>query len=302
MSCAAHASAADDRGFALIGLVVALTVFLGVVFAMTAMAFLDATVSNEEETQRRLAKLVEVIGGVPEGQASITQGTGGFLSDVGRFPKSLEELNDTGASHTLCDDPAFDPSAPPAFHTVDGSTNHRGKVGMGWRGPYYKEMVFTDEHLRDAWGVKFRYRCPETTRTEDGTALTLRTGQITSAGKDGRFDTGDDIKAEPLYDRGHLYLTITQGGNDATANPSQVTATLFLVSNGEQISIVSNITGISTAEGAEELAVFASIPAGIRFLQVDFGQNKKEFYHTFLKSNVANSINVKIPLGQGGKG
>lgn len=292
--------AAGEQGFALIGLVVALTVFLGAIFVVTAVAFLDVTVSNEEETERRLAKLVEAIGGVPEAQASVTQGTGGFLGDIGRLPKSLEELNSTGGSHTLCD-AAFNPAAPPAFHSADGGANHRGKVGMGWNGPYYKEMVFTDEHLRDAWGVKFRYTCPESTRLEDGIQLTVQTGQITSAGRDGLFDTADDIKAEPFYDRGHLYLRIMQGGDNQAANPKQVTATLYLPSNGEQTNLTSGIINISTTEGAVEVAVFASIPAGVRFAQIDFGSQKKELYHTFLKSNVANEVNVKIPVGQGGK-
>jgi hypothetical protein len=299
-----HARFGDPGGFALIGLVVALMAGLfGVVFVVTTVAFLDATVTKEEQTQRQLGKLVEVIAGVPEANPTITQGTGGFLGDTGRLPKSLEELNEISpSSQTLCDG-GFNPAAAPTFHSVDaGPTNHRGKVGMGWSGPYYKEMIYTDEHLRDAWGVKFRYTCPETTRVEDGVSLTVRTGQITSAGKDGLFDTVDDIKADPIHDRGHLFLTITQGGADKTANPNAVTATLYYASNGEQVSVASTITDINTDEGSESVAVFASVPAGVRFLQIDFGQTKKEFYHTFLKSNVANDINIKIPLGQGGKG
>jgi len=291
-------------GFALITLVVALMGFIGIAFVITTVAFLDATVAKEEQTRRQLDKLIEVIAGVPEANPTITQGTGGFLGDIGRLPKNLEELNEQSpSSQTLCD-AGFNPAAAPAFHSVDaGPTNHRGKIGMGWNGPYYKEMIFTDEHLRDAWGVKFRYTCPETTRTEDGVSLTVRTGQITSAGKDGLFDTADDnIKADAIHDRGHLFLTITQGGADKAANPNQVTVSLYYASNGEQASLASMITSINTDEGAEAVAVFASVPAGVRFLQIDFGSNKKELYHTFLKSNIANEINVKIPLGQGGKG
>ena len=290
----------EDQGMALVGLVVALTVFVGAIFVMTAVAFLDVTVSNEEETERRIAKLVEVIVGVPEGQVSLTQGTGGFLSDIGRLPESLEELNDRTTTGALCD-AANNPAAAPVYHFADSGVNHRGKVSMGWNGPYYREMVYTDEHLRDAWGVKFRYTCPETTRLEDGISLTVRTGTITSAGRDGLFDTSDDIDSEAFYDRGHLYLKITQGGSDKTANPNQVTATLYYSSNGEQVALASGIIGISTDEGAEEVAVFSSVPAGVRFIQVDFGNTKKEVYHSFLMSNVANSVNVKIPVGQGGK-
>ena len=299
----------SEWGAALAGLVIALVVFLGVAFVVTTVAFLDVTVSNEEETERRIAKLVEAIGGIPESQASITQGTGGFLGDVGRFPESLEELNDRTASGTLYDpandptpgDPAYDPTPAPAYHTADTGTNHRGRVGMGWNGPYYKEMVYTDEHLRDAWGVKLRYTCAEDTRNEDGTDLTFRTGLITSAGRDGQFDTGDDIKSENFYDRGHLYLRITQGGADKEANPNLVTATLYYVDNGEQTSVTTGIVSVSTTEGSVSVTVFSSVPAGVRFVQIDFGASKKELYHTFIKSNVANEIDIKIPLGQGGK-
>jgi len=290
----------SESGATLIGLVLALVAFLGIAFVVTTVAFLDVTVSNEQETERRIARLVEAIAGIPEAQASITQGTGGFLSDVGRFPKSLEELNDRTASGTLCD-AANNPSAAPAYHTADMGTNHRGLVGMGWNGPYYREMVYTDEHLRDAWGVALRYTCPQSTRTEDGTSLTYRTGLITSAGRDGLFDTGDDITSEAFYDRGHLYLRITQGGADKTANPKQVTATLYYVSNGEQTNVTSGIVTVGTSEGDVAVTVFASIPAGVRFVQVDFGQTKSELYHTFIKSNVANEIDIKIPIGQGGK-
>ena len=291
-------SAAAERCFALVAMVVALVGFLAVIFVMTAMAFLDVTVSKEDETKRRLAKLVEVIGGVPEAMPSMSQGTHGFVGDVGRLPKSLEELNATGGSHTLCD-AGFNPAAPPAFHTSDSGTNHRGKVGMGWQGPYFREMIFTDEHLLDGWGVKFRYTCAESTRTEAGVSLTARTGQITSAGKDGLFDTADDIKAEEFHDRCHLFLTVTQGGNDNSANNGE--ATVYYASNGEQVSLTAAPVTVSGPEGSEVTMVFASIPAGIRFAVVTMSGNRIERHYAFLKSNIANRINVKIPVGQGGK-
>lgn len=300
MTPVTRAARNGDEGFALLGVVVVLTGLLAVVFVVTALGFLNATVTKEEETQRRLAKLVEAIGGLPEAMPSITQGTGGFIGDLGRLPKSLEELNDLAGPHTLCD-AGFNPATPPAFHTADGATNHRGKVGMGWRGPYFKEMIFTDEYLRDAWGVKFRYTCVESTRLEDGVSLTVRTGQITSAGKDGLFDTADDLKADAIHDRGHLYLKVTQGGSDQDANPNQVTCTLYFPSNGEQTSLTSGLISVPTSEGSTVTAVFASVPAGLRFAHVDFGEKKRQMYHHFIKSNIANDINVKIPVGQGGK-
>lgn len=288
-----------DGGFALLGTVIVLAGLLAVVFVMTALAFLDVTVSKEDETRRKLANLVVAIAGIPEGQPGATQGTHGFVGDVGRLPKSLDELNSLAGPHTLCD-AAFDPASPPAFHTADGATNHRGKIGMGWRGPYFKEMIFTDEHVRDAWGQRIKHTCPESTRTEAGVSLTVRTGLLTSAGKDGVFGTADDIKAEEFYDRSHFFLTVTQGGADSPSNNVEVT--LYYPNNGEQTSVVAEPATVSGPEGSETTIVFPSIPAGIRFAQIDFGGAKRELYYVFLKSNIANRINVKIPVGGGGKG
>jgi hypothetical protein len=287
-----------DGGFALLGAVIVVAGLLAVVFVMTALAFLDVTVSKEDETRRKLANLVVAIAGIPEGQPGATQGTHGFIGDIGRLPKSLDELNSLAGPDTLCD-AAFNPASPPAFHTADGATNHRGKIGMGWRGPYFKEMVFTDEHLRDAWGQRIQYTCPESTRTEAGVSLTLRTGLLTSAGKDGLFGTADDIKSEEFYDRSHFFLTVTQGGADNAAN--NVTVTLYYADNGEQTSETAAPATVSGPEGTETTIVFASKPAGIRFAQIDFGGSKTELYYTFLKSNIANRINVKVPVGSGGK-
>lgn len=285
-----------SEGFTLLGVVVVLLV-IGAAAALMPLHFVDITVSKEEQTRLKLVKLVEAVAGIPE------ERTFGFIGDVGRVPKSLEELNSLSGPHTLCDS-AFNPAAPPDFHSADGATNHRGKVGMGWRGPYFKEMAFSDEHLLDAWGQKVRYTCPETTKastdaTTGGVALTLRTGQITSAGPDGDFDTTDDIKAEPFFDKGHLFLTVTQGGADNVAK--NVTVTFFFPSNGEQSSQVSAPTTVEAPEGSTTTIVFSSVPAGVRFTQIDFGGAKSELFHMGLKSNIANRINVKIPVGPGGK-
>lgn len=293
------ARAGGDGGFALLGMVVALVGVLAVVFVVGAMAFLDVTVSKEDETRAKLAKLVEAISGIPEGQPGATQGTHGFVGDIGRFPKSLDELNSLAGPHTLCD-AAFDPASPPAYVTSTGGVNHRGKIGMGWRGPYYKAMVFTDEHVRDGWGQRIQYTCPQSTRTEAGVALTVRTGLLTSAGKDGVFGTSDDIKSEEFYDTSHFFLTVTQGGADNTAN--NVDVTLYYPNNGTQTSVAAAPTTVSGPEGSEVTMPFANIPAGIRFAQIDMGGSKRELYYVFLKSNIANRINVKIPVGGGGKG
>lgn len=170
---------------------------------------------------------------------------------------------------------------------------------MGWNGPYFKEEFFSGDHLKDAWGNDYQYNTTTVTRDEGGASLTTKEGQITSAGADGTFGTSDDIKSDLFYDKGHLFLTVTQGGGDQTAN--NVTATLYFAVTGEQSSIVSAPTAVAAPEGSETTIVFASVPAGARFIQVDFGGSKNEILYVALTANIANRINIKVPLGQGGK-
>lgn len=285
------------KGFTVIGVVLVLCAVSVPAVLLGPLLFREVTVSKEEQTRRKLDRLVAVIAGIPEEE------TFGFIGDLGRLPQSLEELNSLSDPPTLCDS-AFNPAAPPTFHTTDGTTPHMGQVGMGWRGPYFREMVFSDEHLRDAWGQKLRYTCPETTRpatdpTTAGVALTLRTGQITSAGADGIFDSADDIESEPFHDRGHLFLTITQGAQDAIARA--VTVHLFFPVNGEQTSLVSEPQTVAAPEGSEITVVFASIPAGVRYAKILYSVNRFELYHVGVKSNIANRIKFRIPVGPGKK-
>ncbi|MFQ5827573.1 MAG: hypothetical protein ACE5JD_00260 [Candidatus Methylomirabilia bacterium] len=275
------------RGFTLLGLLVLLALAAtGAALALPLV--LDITVSNEEATRRKLAKLVEVIAGIP-GEATF-----GFIGDVGRVPKSLEELNNLQGPHTLCDS-SFNPS------TALFDTANRGGLGMGWQGPYFKEMIFTNEHLEDGWGNRFRYTCPEVTvpstdPTSGGVSLTVRIGQITSAGPDGLFDTGDDISSEPFQDAGHLFLTVTVG---RSKNPAKnVTATLFFPEDGQQVSLVSQPTTVVGPDGSEVTIVFDSVPAGVRFAEIEFGGRPlTEALHVALKSNIVNRLDVKIPVG-----
>lgn len=267
-----------ERGVTLLGAVMVLTLFAILIVVVVPFIFGELVVSREEETRQEIEKLVEAITGKPE------LGTFSFVGDFGRLPNTLSELNT---------------AITPAFHSADGATNHRGVVGMGWNGPYFKEEFFTGDYLKDAWGTDYQYNTTTVTKTEGGVSLTTKEGQIISAGSDKQFGTSDDIKSELFHDKGHLFLTVTQGGGEQTAK--NVTASLFFPVNGEQSSLVSEPTPVDAPEGSETTIVFASVPAGARFIQVDFGQTKKELLYVDLKSNIANRINVKVPLGPGGK-
>lgn len=267
-----------ERGVTLLGAVMVLTLFAILIVVVVPFIFGELVVSREEETRQEIEKLVETIAGKPE------LGTFGFVGDFGRLPNSLSEVNT---------------AITPAFHTADGGTNHRGVVGMGWNGPYFKEEFFIGDHLKDAWGTDYQYNVTTVTKDEGGVSLTTKEGQVVSAGSDKQFGTSDDIKSELFHDKGHLFLTVTQGGADKVAQ--NVTATLFFPVDGEQSSLVSEDIVVDAPEGSERTIVFASVPAGARFVLLAFGGNLKEHLYVALKSNIANRINVKIPVGPGGK-
>ncbi len=290
-----------SSGFTLLGVVLALAV-LGIGVALLAPTFfLEITVSKEEQTRRQLAKLVEVIAGIPE------QGTFGFIGDLGRVPRNLGELNDKLNTAADCD---LGFTTPPDFHFTHPGGDHRGKVGMGWQGPYVKEIVFADEHLKDAWGVAFQYTCVQTTRpasdpTTGGLDLTLRTARITSAGTDATFGTADDIQAEAVEDRGHLFLTVAQKTPGNTGR--KIRARLFFPVNGDQSQQVLRSTqpaDWTTVNAAGDIGVelrFPNVPPGVRFAQIEsastsaFSDSKIEVYHVTLRAGIANRLTVYVP-------
>ncbi|HYU77772.1 MAG TPA: hypothetical protein VEK56_02230 [Vicinamibacterales bacterium] len=283
-----RAHVASSEGIALIALVIVLGGLIAAVLFVSPQILLGITVSKEEETRRQLALLVRAIAGIPGNPD-------GFVSDVGRLPKSLEEVNSTSGTQTLCD-AAFNPSVVNS-HLVDGSTEHRGHMSMGWNGPYMKEIFAAGDFLVDAWGQKLQYTCPQTTKpatdpTTNGLALMLRTGQITSAGADGAFGTQDDIVSDTFNDNGHVFLTITTGNS---ATPTSITVSLFYPLNGEQTSQSTAPTTLDTSEGSQKLLVFQSVPAGIRFVDITMDP-KSESVHLQYNANVSNAATYVIPI------
>lgn len=264
-----------ERGVTLLGAVMVLTLFAILIVVVVPFIFGELVVSREEETRQEIEKLVEAIAGKPE------LDTFGFVGDFGRLPNSLSEVNT---------------AITPAFHTADGGTNHRGVVGMGWNGPYFKEEFFTGDHLKDAWGTDYQYNTTTITKTDAGETLTTKEGQIISAGSDKQFGNSDDIKSELFYDKGNLFLTVVQGAQDQVPQGTQ--ATIFFPVNGEQSSIVSNVVTVDAPEGSEKTIVFTSVPAGVRFVHIQIGPILQEIHYVALKANITNRERVKIPVGR----
>lgn len=285
----ASADRARDAGFSLVALTIVLAILVTLVMLVVPNRLLGVSITKEDETRRQLALLVQVITGMPENQ------TFGFVGDVGRLPKSLEEINATTGTQTLCD-ATWNPGVT-NYHLVDGSTEHRGHTSMGWRGPYVTQMFTSGDFLVDSWGQALRYTCPQSTKlasdpTTGGLALTLRTGEIASAGPDGVFDTADDIKSDLFYDAGNLLITVTVG--NSTSTPTNITVTLYYPVNGEQTSVTSTPTTLQTQSGSQKLLAFGSLPAGVRFIDINMG-SKSEFLHVPFAANVATAREYVVP-------
>lgn len=279
-----------DAGFSIMAVTIVLAILVTLVMVVVPNRLLGVSVTKEDETRRQLALLVQVITGMPENQ------TFGFVGDVGRLPKSLEELNATTGTQTLCD--ASSNPGVANYHLVDGPTGHRGHTSMGWRGPYVSQMFASGDFLIDSWGQALRYTCPQSTKpasdpTTGGLALTLRTGQISSAGPDGVFGTADDIKSDLFYDAGNVLLTVRVGISQAT--PTSLTVTLSYPLNGEQASLTAALATLATQSGSQTLLSFGSVPAGIRFIEINMGSNKSEFFHIPYAANVGTARSYVVP-------
>lgn len=164
----------------------------------------------------------------------------GFLGDMGRRPgvNLLSEL--------------IDPVTP-AFHFTD-ATEHVGRVGTGWRGPYVRGLFSTGELLKDAWGQAFRY-------TADG--------KIVSGGPDGQVDPPNDADnlTFPLHaplTTGTLFVSIAVNG---FANPAGATAKIFSSVNGEQQKIGATRKHNSN-DATFDGFIFENLPQGLHALVV----------------------------------
>jgi len=278
----------SHTGFSLLGFLVFLSTLVTLVLVFTPPILLGVTLSKEEETRRQLAYLAGVIVGTVPGR------TYGFVGDVGRLPKSLEELNTLSGTHTLCDS-ANNPSTA-LYHRFDGNTEHAGHMSMGWRGPYAIEMFASGDYLVDAWGQKLVYTCPQSTKpstdpTTGGVAMTLRTGLIRSAGPDGVFNNGDDLVSDAFYDRGHIFFTVTVGSGAST--PQSMDVILSYPQNGEQVTMLSEPTPVGV--GQSKVIIFPSLPAGVRAVTINLG-SRNEYLHVQWQPNVVTRLDYVVPI------
>jgi prepilin-type N-terminal cleavage/methylation domain-containing protein len=212
-------------GFTLIEMTVILSVIAILAAAITPMV-LQQLVDARMETTRREAKLLhEAIVGRPD-----VAGSFGFYGDMGRWPKTFQEL--------LTPEPgAF------LFHT--DTFRH---VGMGWKGPYINAGDSKEDTLTDAFG-----------RPYQGAS----TGQVCSAGSDGVFGNEDDIVYPPIWPSpsGRLMVTVKRMAAEDigyTLDPPGYTVRLYYSNNGQQAFVDDPIAPF----------VFENVPQGFHAIVV----------------------------------
>jgi prepilin-type N-terminal cleavage/methylation domain-containing protein len=247
------------RGFSLIEIVVALAVLATIAaLVVPTLAGLIRT-DKERATQRQVERVWRAIFGNP------ANGEFGYVGDMGRLPTSLSELVDQGTQI--------------AFHTADGATEHVGRIGTGWRGPYLKDWFSTTDLLADAWGQ----------------ALTFTNGQVVSAGPDGSVSTtGDNIVfpvSAPLT-TGNLFVDVV-----TNRIPTALGSTVKLYSpvNGEQTAGTTKkfLPGDTTFDGF----FFENLTPGLYVLVVaNTGQNTTVTPNTCV--TVSRIVTVAVLAGQ----
>ena len=212
-------------GFTLIEMTVILAVIAILAAAITPMV-LQQLVDARNETTRREAKLLhEAIVGRPD-----VAGSFGFYGDMGRWPKTFQELLMPGPGAFLFNTDTF------------------RNVGMGWKGPYINAGDSKEDMLTDAFG-----------RPYQGAS----TGQVRSAGPDGVFASEDDVVYPPIWQRpgGRLMVTVKRmAAEDVgyTLDPPGYTVRLYYSSNGQQAFLDDPIAPF----------VFDNVPQGLHAIVV----------------------------------
>ena len=186
-------------GFSLLEVIVVMAVLAAIIsFGMPTLTAMVES-NNALETQQQAEEIWRAIYGDP------SKGEFGYLGDMGRLPTSLTELVDRAATNQL------------AFHTHDGATEHLGRIGTGWRGPYLSGLFSNSDLLTDAWGRPF----------------TFSNAQVTSGGPDGDSATTGDNIVFPVHQpstTGTMFVTVLA---NRIPNPLGATTKLYSTVNGE---------------------------------------------------------------------
>lgn len=138
-----------------------------------------------------------------------TDGTYGFVGDMGRVPFTLSELVRRDSQ------PLF------ALSEITG-------IGTGWNGPYVNIGTDAEDYGIDPWGLPYDVGV-------------VGQGQIRSAGPNGLFDDGDDIVVPPapVTAWGNLLVSVKGHEEDLVrTDPDGCIVTLHYSNSGTPATVV----------------------------------------------------------------
>ncbi len=213
----------SEKGLALLEIIVMLIV-LTILAGVVVSALLQNTIRTRvESTIEELKQIQRAVAG------DVRAGNYGYAGDMGRLPRSLDELVRIGNQRPY-------------------STANTNGVGMGWNGPYLNIGSSAQDALTDAFGNSYDY----------GVA---GEGQIRSAGADGTFGTPDDLvyPPQPFSPYGRVIVTLrVYTGNQTLIDPPGYTVKLFYSSDGAEQSVSDSAPPF----------VFEDIHQGLHAIQV----------------------------------
>ena len=235
----------NKRGFALISMIIILSL-LGIATGVaTSFAHRLKTSRRQVATEDELKALKEAILGNPRQYSKEGRSNFGYLGDMG--------LSNTGQLPALAD--LYTKGSQPNF-----ALGTAGQ-GAGWAGPYITPILREDlpDLLEDPYGNTYSYTTTAYQRASDNEWVSAR---IRSFGPNKTDDngTGDDRQVEIL--QRETRSTVSGYVLDSTGAPiSGATVTLYR-------PVAGSVSNINTTTDASGLYSFSNIPFGIRTITV----------------------------------
>ncbi len=287
-------SAIRQAGFTLLELLLVVAILSSL--ALAATTFVDNADDQRrfEETRNRLANIRRAIIGYPNLSAGGEAVIGGFVADMGRLPRNLNELfvsgycsNPAYISKSVCESNSGTWTEDSAFNVMgacsnvtkttksdcetDSPDNIWIELGTGWRGPYLHAMPESGGMIyRDGWGnggnapgADFGWRVAVTDIDDDATPDDFdNTLSVQSMGSDGAPGGGSyaadyPVSTAVLVERGDHNVDLTGGIRVRFQNPADGSGTALPLSATTvclRIYYASNGAIASVASNPESLA------------------------------------------------
>jgi len=259
--------------FALIELLMVMAVLAVLAGALVPEIAVRVDSHRESATRAEMERLVVAIRGDPRG------GEPGYVTHMGRLPAGdrLDELGVQGSQAT---------------HVIG-----LGGVGMGWGGPYISASVAGGDWRHDGWDRPYQF--------------SSTTGQITSAGRDGRFATDDDLVLpdEPIEYVGSMSAIVRADDALVPGTTTALTATTARVYAYYPVDGVETVLELVWTGAAFVPPGGQAIPMGARAIRVvgqdggglgDYSGRETVVTTDLLAANVTSEVYLPGPSLAGG--